>query len=214
MPKELKLMDLSTGHVSDQTRQMMMHFGEDGTHGIANRSGGWFLPASRELLDLAAEKNSFIPSDLKLCLEYAIANEFEYVLFDQDADADPMLPFYEINSPEYLPEYLSHAVVEDYTLGATVVDPDKVVKEDLKVSEPKVLPDADFILEDGAFFTVGNALVRISNQRRDELAVKIYVAGYEDQQALTENVIPKHIIDAQLEVYQNQVNDEPDEPGF
>jgi hypothetical protein len=214
MPTSPTLIDLSTGHVSDQTRQWMNHVGEDGTLGISNRSGGWFMPSCREALNHAKELNTFIPRDLLLCLEYAIANDFEYVLFDQDAEPDNNLPFYEINSPENVPSWLKHGLVECDKLQATVVDPAKISLLDLKVKEDKVLEEDDYVLSEGAWFTLGNAAIRIANDENNEaLSIKVFANGFEGQEPITENVIPTHIIDEVKNKYEKAADFEGPDCG-
>lgn len=86
-----KLLDISTGHVSKETRDLLNE-GEGGSPHIwaIPHEYGWFVRAHDEAEDLAQT-----PDDLVTVMRYAKQLDCDWIKFDCDADFVEELPMFE-----------------------------------------------------------------------------------------------------------------------
>lgn len=95
MPSIRNFLELSTGHLSVPTRNMLdadaaaSVNGQQPNRWVAGYGYGWFIYANEEPYE------DIFPPDLIECMEYARKNGCDYILFDRDAPFDECLPTYE-----------------------------------------------------------------------------------------------------------------------
>jgi hypothetical protein len=100
-----KFLDLSTAHVSVETRDWLnaqglvaalAESGDDPTPAIpiARHAYGWFVYADEEVMQ--SDKPPLgIPADLWICMKIARVHDCEYILFDADAGKIEGLPTFD-----------------------------------------------------------------------------------------------------------------------
>lgn len=90
-PNLRNFLDLSTTHLSSQTKAMMEKVSGEFAlnHWVAATPYGWFVYCDEE------NAEDSIPEDLFACMTYARKNGAEYILFDQDADTLTDLPTFD-----------------------------------------------------------------------------------------------------------------------
>jgi hypothetical protein len=146
-PNTLSMLDLSTGHLSLATRELLERSEDCADLGVTWRPDGYFLSAN---LDNFRDRD--LPPDLLHCVRYAHANGAAYLLFDTDAAQQDGLPWYEDgNTPD-----LTGTGIEVSQLvmvgDVTYVNPNHVDPESLRV-EPtwtEAVGDRDVEAVDGA----------------------------------------------------------------
>lgn len=79
---EFKMLDVSTAHLSPQTRQRLETFDVEGVLFYPKGPWGWFVnvPAREDGLVVGEE----VPTDLKACIQFAQTLEKEWIMFDCD----------------------------------------------------------------------------------------------------------------------------------
>lgn len=98
-----KMLDLSSGHLTVATRDLLDEWGTNIDH-LANGCSaapfflgitdfGWMMgiPDPDQLVNM--------PADLVACVAHARANDCTYILFDADAEDDEALPYYDEEEP-------------------------------------------------------------------------------------------------------------------
>lgn len=95
-----KFLDLSTGHLTEQTREWIdanlirvpygaAVFATYGTFALANGEYGWFVYVPTEPAALQ------VPDDLATCIRFAEDQDCDWLLFDTDGGRVDGLAFYE-----------------------------------------------------------------------------------------------------------------------
>jgi hypothetical protein len=91
MDNIVKMLDLSTGHVSEATATLLNKWSSDadGSPVVAYEKGvyGWLV--STAVIGAAT------PDDLKACIDYALDRDCEWIMFDCDSDTVDALPTYD-----------------------------------------------------------------------------------------------------------------------
>ena len=82
-PTIVKMLDLSTGHVSAETAARL----DAGNFGYVKGEYGWIVPTLR----LSNE----VPDDLAKVMAYARDLDCSWIMFDRDADIIPDLPTFD-----------------------------------------------------------------------------------------------------------------------
>lgn len=90
MPKTWKMLDLSTAHLQPHTGEWLSINQPTYPSSIIGFPHGWIL--STHLWEVLGE--NLLPADIRECLEYAVNEGCEWVMFDADADIDPNLTDY------------------------------------------------------------------------------------------------------------------------
>ena len=87
---EFKMLDVSTAHLSPQTRQRLETFDVEGVLFYPKGPWGWFVnvPAREDGLVVGEE----VPTDLKACIQFAQTLEKEWIMFDCDGTVIQDLP--------------------------------------------------------------------------------------------------------------------------
>jgi hypothetical protein len=94
-----KFLDLSTAHLSQETRDHLDEISVGSATGnppsfmVAPTGYGWFVSASPA--DNERNDDEEIPDDLWAAMMHAKANGADHILFDRDAETDADLPTYE-----------------------------------------------------------------------------------------------------------------------
>lgn len=88
-----QMLDVSTAHLTSQTRDQLDQQGYDGVLCYPKGPWGWFMyvPSLQDGLALAEDA----PQDLKQCIEYAQLNKFDWIVFDCEGAVITELPLYE-----------------------------------------------------------------------------------------------------------------------
>lgn len=191
--------DLSTGHLTQSTRAWMSRMARRDQLGIMERAEGFFL--STVHVDQDDEDRVDLPPDLEFCLRFAAAHDVQYVLFDQDADPQPGLPLYDEDA-KLMPVNGMALHVQELVEGHDIIEvngarprliewhdtdagmmrailsyvPGSYSRMDLKVEKHgEVLEDKDYEIRGGAWFTMGNASIRICAPEQDPGLLRIVV---------------------------------------
>jgi hypothetical protein len=185
-PNTMTMLDLSTGHLSLQTREWLEEPGNAASVNVTPREHGYFVPAynGEDLPD--ADR---FPLDLLHCARYAGANGAAYVLFDTDADRQPGLPWYE---DENVPDLSGTALSDAYLVsegygpvfvgdGPVFVNPAHVLTRDLVVERTwtETIEDGDYEAPDGAWIGTGAASVRVRTDEVGDLHLSVFGRGAE-----------------------------------
>ena len=89
-----RVLALSTGHVSQETAQLMGQ-GAISKVIIYNKGDfGWFVHIPDKGMDFKELEDSECPADLYRCMKYARDNNCDWLMFDRDVEANEDLPVY------------------------------------------------------------------------------------------------------------------------
>lgn len=186
-PNTINLLDLSTGHLSLETREWLEEPANAERAGVTPRTHGYFVTAQSgdDFPDVGR-----VPLDLVHCMRYAGANGASYVLFDTDAMRQDGLPWYEDgNTPDLSGTGLKFTdLFWDDGASAMMVNPNDVTREDLRVERTwtETLEDGDYEAPEGAWIGIGDASVRINTDARGDLKMSVFARGAEDQGPISE----------------------------
>ena len=88
-----KMLDISTAHLTTQTRAQMEQQNAEGVLFYPKGPWGWFtyVPSLADELTVGDEA----PADLKQCIEFAQQRGFDWIVFDCDGAVITDLPLYE-----------------------------------------------------------------------------------------------------------------------
>ena len=88
-----KMLDISTAHLTTQTRAQMEQQNAEGVLFYPKGPWGWFtyVPSLADELTVGDEA----PADLKQCIEFAQRRGFDWIVFDCDGAVITDLPLYE-----------------------------------------------------------------------------------------------------------------------
>jgi len=139
---EFKMLDVSTAHLSPETRQRLETSDIEGVLFYPKGPWGWFInvPSRDDGLTAGDE----VPADLKNCIEFAQTLEKEWILFDCDGSIVQELPKFESeevpcctdhrNLEQLAQAYARHLSVRyGHNVKATVTSTGKIsVKDDLE----------------------------------------------------------------------------------
>lgn len=139
---DFKMLDVSTAHLSPETRQRLETADIEGVLFYPKGPWGWFIyvPSRDEGLNVGDE----VPADLKNCIDFAQTLEKEWIMFDCDGSIVQELPKFESDkvpcctnhrSLEQLAQaYARHLSVRyGRNVKATVTSTGKIsVKDDLE----------------------------------------------------------------------------------
>lgn len=189
-PNTLTLLDLSTGHLSLDTRERLERAEDCAALGVTWRENGYFLSANPENF-----RHHDLPPDLLHCVRYAHANGAAYLLFDQDAAPQAGLPWYEDgNDPD-----LTGTGIEVTQLimdgEVTYVNPNHVDPAALRVEQTWTEPvgDRDVEAVEGALWVgIGPASVRLRFAEGEEgsaLKLTVYPRGREMEEPVHEALL-------------------------
>lgn len=198
-PNTMTMLDLSTGHLSLETREWLEQPGNAAAANVTLRENGYFVPAHHDgdspdiffqMAPMRAPAHhaddspdlNIVPLDLLHCVRYAGANGASYVLFDSDADRQPGLPWYEDgNTPDLSGTGISENQILMSGDGPVFVNPNHVQGQDLKVerSWTETLEDGDYEAPDGAWIDTGEASVRIRTDEEGDLHLTVFGRGAE-----------------------------------
>ena len=199
------VLDLSTGHLTIKTREWMGAMAEAGRYGIMQREEGFFTSTHH----VEREDRVDLPPDLFHCLNFAVANDIQYMLFDMDADLQAGIPVYDetpvpcqIGDLRLACEGLDedhdfirpdgaepspvlwmdpHSKLQRMILG---YEPGSVDPEMLCIEpDGQVLEDEEFFAPEGCWVTVGNASIRIGlpvDVDEPTLRISVLPKGHED----------------------------------
>lgn len=179
-PNTLTLLDLSTGHLSLDTRERLERSEDCAALGVTWREHGYLLSGNPENF-----RHVDLPPDLLHCVRYAHANGAAYLLFDADAEVQEGLPYYDdTNAPDLTGTGI--AVSQLIMVGdVTYVNPNHVDPAALWV-EPtwtEQVGDRDVEAVEGALWVgVGPASVRLRFAEGEEghaLKITVYPRGRE-----------------------------------
>ena len=94
---EFKMLDVSTAHLSPQTRQRLETFDVEGVLFYPKGPWGWFVnvPTLEDGLVVGDE----VPTDLKVCIQFAQSLEKEWIMFDCDGSIVQELPTFDDEVP-------------------------------------------------------------------------------------------------------------------
>lgn len=176
-PNTLSMLDLSTGHLSLATRELLERSEDCADVGVTWRPYGYFLSADPESF-----RDKELPPDLLHCVRYAHANGAAYLLFDADAEIQEGLPYYDdTNTPD-----LTGTGIEASQLimdgEVTYVNPNHVDPDALRV-EPtwtEAMGDRDVEAVEGALWVgIGPASVRLRIDEGGDLRITALPRGRE-----------------------------------
>ena len=90
---DFKMLDVSTAHLSPETRQRLETSDIEGVLFYPKGPWGWFInvPSREDGLTVGDE----VPADLKNCIEFAQTLEKEWIMFDCDGSIVQELPKFE-----------------------------------------------------------------------------------------------------------------------
>lgn len=195
-PNTLTLLDLSTGHLSLDTRQRLERSEDCADLGVTWRPDGYFLSANPENF-----RHVDLPPDLLHCVRYAHANGAAFLLFDTDAAQQEGLPWYEDGNTPNLSG--TGIAVSQLIMGGevTYVNPNHVDPESLRV-EPtwtEQVGDRDVEAVEGALWVgVGPASVRLRFAEGEEghaLKITVYPRGREMEEPVHEALLDAGLFD-------------------
>ena len=196
-PNTLTLLDLSTGHLSLDTRERLERAEDCADLGVTWRPNGYFLSANPENF-----RHQDLPPDLLHCVRYAHANGAAYLLFDQDAAPQAGLPWYEDgNTPD-----LTGTGIEVTQLimdgEVTWVNPNHVDPDSLQVEQTwrVEVGDRDVeAVEEALWVGVGPASVRLRFADGEEgpaLKISVYPRGEEMEHEIHVALLPEELFAA------------------
>lgn len=87
---EFKMLDVSTAHLSPETRKLLETFDVSGVLFYPKGPWGWFVNVPARDDDLVVGNE--VPADLKNCMEFAQAQQKDWIMFDCDGTVMPELP--------------------------------------------------------------------------------------------------------------------------
>ncbi|MFC6282181.1 MULTISPECIES: DUF5983 family protein [Polaromonas] len=104
---EFTMLDVSTAHLSPETRQRLETFDVEGVLYYPKGPWGWFVnvPDREDGLVVGDE----VPKDLKACIQFAQTLEKEWIMFDCDGTIMEDLPKFD---DEKLPSITNHHVLQ------------------------------------------------------------------------------------------------------
>jgi len=196
-PNTLTLLELSTGHLSLDTRERLERSEDCAALGVTWRETGYLLSADPE-----AFRDQDLPPDLLHCVRYAHANRAAYLLFDQEAAPQEGLPWYEYsNTPD-----LTGTGIEVSQLimdgEVTFVNPNHVDPDALRV-EPtwtEEIGDRDVEAVEGAIWVgVGPASVRLrfaEGEEGPDLKLSVFPRGREMEDPVHQVILPEYLFAA------------------
>jgi hypothetical protein len=194
-PNTLSMLDLSTGHLSLATRELLERSEDCAELGVTWRPDGYFLSADPENF-----RHRDLPPDLLHCVRYAHANGAAYLLFDTDAAQQDGLPWYEDgNTPD-----LTGTGIEASQLvmigDVTYVNPNHVDPESLRV-EPtwtEAVGDRDVEAVEGALWVgIGPASVRLLLDEEGDLRITALPRGREMETPVHEVALAADLFEAE-----------------
>jgi hypothetical protein len=185
-PTTLKMMDTSTGHLSVSTRNWLERAENREKRGFMARDTGYAM--STYLGAEGAWKDEpDLPPDLAHILRFAHANNFDWILFDVDAERDLNLPWYEdtYGKPE-LPEGLDNDLLKMH-VGPRLwaIDAEKISDSDLVIKQQgdapiRELEDENYVIphRQGAWIEIAGVAMRIYEHDWG-VQVSSFISGYE-----------------------------------
>ena len=194
-PNTLSMLDLSTGHLSLATRELLERSEDCADLGVTWRPDGYVLSADPENF-----RDRDLPPDLLHCVRYAHANGSAYLLFDTDAEIQEGLPYYEdTNTPDLTGtgiEVSQLVMVDD----VTYVNPNHVDPESLRV-EPtwtEAVGDRDVEAVDGAIWIgMGPASVRLRRDENGDVCIVVLPRGREMEPPIHEVALAADLFEAE-----------------
>lgn len=196
-PNTLSLLDLSTGHLSLSTRELLERSEDCAELGVTWRPDGYFLSADPE-----TARHLDLPPDLLHCVRYAHANGADYVLFDTDAEIQEGLPYYDdTNTPDLTGTGIEASQL--VMLGeVTYVNPNHVDPESLRV-EPtwtEAVGDRDVEAVEGALWVgIGPASVRLRLDEDGDLRITALPRGREMESPVHEVALAADLFESDPE---------------
>ena len=194
-PNTLSMLDLSTGHLSLATRELLERAEDCADVGVTWRPDGYFLSADPENF-----RQRDLPPDLLHCVRYAHANGAAYLLFDTDAAPQEGLPWYEdSNTPDLTGTGIE---VSQLIMDGDVpyVNPNRVDPATLRV-EPtwtEQVGDRDVEAVDGALWVgIGPASVRLRLDEAGDLHITALPRGREMDPPVHEVGLAADLFDAE-----------------
>lgn len=194
-PNTLSMLDLSTGHLSLATRELLERSEDCADLGITWRPDGYFLSANPDNF-----RHRDLPPDLLHCVRYAHANGAAYLLFDTDAARQDGLPWYEdSNTPDLTGTRIE--VSQLVMVGdVTFVNPNHVDPDRLRV-EPtwtEAVGDRDVEAVDGALWVgIGPASVRLRLDEDGDLQITALPRGREMETPVHEAALAADLFEAE-----------------
>lgn len=193
-PNTITLLDLSTGHLSLSTRELLETANACADLGVTWRPHGYFLSADPDRYE-----GMDVPPDLIHGVRYAHANGAAYVLYDQDADPQAGLPYYgDTNTPD-----LTGTGIEVTQLimdgEVTYVNPNHVDPEGLHVEPTWTVEvgDRDVEATDGAVWVgIGPASVRLRIDGEGALLITALPRGREMDRPVHEAALQPYLFEA------------------
>lgn len=197
-PNMLALLDLSTGHLSPQTREKLEDPDFRDKCMVTDRDHGYFVPATPAIMSIV----DVVPRDLLHCLRFATANKADYIIFDADGPQQDELPWYEDNpDPDLTGTGITPEMMHRDEHGS-YPDPDKVDFDGLKVERTwtEVLEDGDYEAPEGAWVGIGPASLRLRQDKAGDVIVTAFVRGMENRD-------PVQTMDMALEWFSEGIDD-------
>jgi len=194
-PNTLSMLDLSTGHLSLATRELLERSEDCADVGVTWRPYGYFLSADPESF-----RDKELPPDLLHCVRFAHANGAAYLLFDTDAEVQEGLPYYDdTNTPD-----LTGTGIEVSQLvmvgDVTYVNPNHVDLESLRV-EPtwtEAVGDRDIEAVEGALWVgIGPASVRLRLDEDGDVRITALPRGREMESPVHEVALAADLFEAE-----------------
>jgi len=194
-PNTLTMLDLSTGHLSLDTRERLERSEDCAEFGITWRENGYFLSADPENF-----LHKDFPPDLLHCVRYAHANGAAYLLFDTDAGIQAGLPYYEdSNTPDLTGTGIE---VSQLVMDGEVafVNPNHVDPGSLRVEPTWTEPvgDRDVEAVEGALWVgIGPASVRLRIDEDGDLRITALPRGREMESPVHEMALAADLFEAE-----------------
>lgn len=104
---DFKMLDVSTAHLSPQTRQRLETFDVEGVLFYPKGPWGWFVNVPT--LDDGLVIGDEVPTDLKTCILFAQTLEKEWLMFDCDGSIVQELPRFDV---EEVPCCTNHSALQ------------------------------------------------------------------------------------------------------
>ena len=176
-PRMLALLDLSTGHLSPQTREKLVDPDFRDKCMVTERDCGYFVPATPAIMNIV----DAAPRDLLHCLRFASANQADYIIFDADGPRQDELPWYEDNAE---PDLTGTGITPEMMVSdaeGSYPDPEKVACDGLRIERTwtEELEDGDYEAPDGVWIGVGNASVRLRQDEDGNVKINVFTRGRE-----------------------------------
>ena len=200
-------LDLSTGHLSAGTRELMNAWHQQGFKGanfsFSAREYGFYVKTS-----LADNEN--LPFDLRHALNFARANGQDAIDFDCDGEKCDLLPYYgDGQKPEMMPEgYL----LEHFTPDSSMVRPGAFTMEDLNQGLTELAEDGDYKAERGCYIDIGNVTVRLlrTGVEGDDVDHAVHITVLPASDCLANPFNELTIYESEVDAQYNAEADEPD----